>query len=223
MVNTADSDTPQRKLSVAVAAKAVARGTSSHSASTVVAWAQEKCVFPSKTIAWVRTQRMSQAHGHAVPYLARYPASVRDSRSGRSEFDFSVVDHNLDEAAARCGVGALRNAARRQSVLSRSISEEDLIGSSTVSDGKENSSGQSATSSSRPLVHQRRSSTAGSWAFFTQLYGKDPYNKELAELGETESQDSIQYPTKSKRLVLLVSAIVPYLIVSYFQIKYCCR
>lgn len=52
------------------------------------------------------------------------------------------------------------------------------------------------------------------WKRFSGMYGRDSYDEKLAEMWATEFQDSVQYPNKSTRAVLLISAILPYIIVS---------
>lgn len=47
-----------------------------------------------------------------------------------------------------------------------------------------------------------------------RMYGTDSYDEKLAELGTLEHEGSVRYPTKSQRILLLISAILPYSIVS---------
>lgn len=183
------------------------------------AWALDKCVFPSRTITWVRTQRMSRKHGHFVPYLARHPASVLDSETGRSDFHFSLLEDS--EAPPRGEFVAVRNlpVPRRgehvaRPAVSRNPSQRNLVASptTTASHGRKSHSDHSPTSSSHNLV-RKGPSEAGFGTFLTQLYGKDPYNKRVAEWKADEFQPPAQYPTRSMRTVLLISAIIPYILV----------
>lgn len=61
---------------------------------------------------------------------------------------------------------------------------------------------------------QNYSSEKSLWKRFSGMYGRDSYDEKLAELWATEFQDSVQYPNKSTRAVLLISAILPYIIVN---------
>lgn len=49
------------------------------------------------------------------------------------------------------------------------------------------------------------------------MYGRENYDGKLTELWDSDRQDLFKYPNKGKRVMLLISAIFPYMIVSYTQ------
>lgn len=73
--------------------------------------------------------------------------------------------------------------------------------------------GQSATERLHHFA-QHDPSERSLWKRFSSMYGRESYDEKLAELWATEFQGSVQYPNRSTRAVLLISAILPYIIVS---------
>lgn len=72
-------------------------------------------------------------------------------------------------------------------------------------------------SSNRPRTPRNQGRNGGFIRSLKRMYGKEAYDDRFAQLWAEERQDSFEYPTRWKRVMLLVSAILPYMIVSYNQ------
>lgn len=49
---------------------------------------------------------------------------------------------------------------------------------------------------------------------FKCMYGKEAHDEKLAQLWDADRLDTFKYPHQGKRVLLLISAILPYMIVS---------
>lgn len=54
---------------------------------------------------------------------------------------------------------------------------------------------------------------AGLIQAFKCMYGKEAYDEKLAQLWDEDRLDTFKYPHQGKRVLLLISAILPYMIV----------
>lgn len=203
MHTTNTSAAKQRKYSLATYPSFESNNTSDYT----VAWAQETCTFPSRTLSWVRSQRVSLDHGDYVPCLAGLPSSSA-----------SVSEARRPPAPMPPPPAIPRKASRRQSsTISKVQSHFGVIDSCKTVYDKGYSISQSAAPSFQHLEKRRLPSRRGLRELVGQMYGKDACDQNLAEFGATEPLATVEYPTRSKRAVLLIGAIIPYIIVGFFE------
>lgn len=65
-----------------------------------------------------------------------------------------------------------------------------------------------------PQAHQNYGFKAGFIQAFKCMYGKEAHDEKLAQLWDTDRLDTFKHPHQGKRVLLLISAILPYMIVS---------
>lgn len=65
-----------------------------------------------------------------------------------------------------------------------------------------------------PQAPQNHGFKAGFIQAFKCMYGKEAHDEKLAQLWDTDRLDTFKHPHQGKRVLLLISAILPYMIVS---------
>lgn len=104
--------------------------------------------------------------------------------------------------------------SRPSSLTDKSLTEYRFLELPGTEFGAESFARDPPAKAHRDQATPEATSHSGFLKSFTRMYGKDTYNEKLAESWTVEHQESIQYPTKWKRVLLLISAILPYTIVS---------
>lgn len=125
----------------------------------------------------------------------------------------AVLAHG-DRAASAEHNGVL---SRPSTLTEKSLTEYRFLELSGTEFGGESLAQSQPTNVHGQEVSPEATPHSGFLKSFTRMYGKGTYNAALAESWTVEHQESIQYPTKWTRALLLISAILPYTIVSPCQ------